>query len=177
MTAVGHPGKRERPMWSRTLIFLPCLMSLSCGNPSPPPAPAKQETKDEAKADAVAARKAEREAKAAAAEAEKKAMDVHIDALAVVPEGTKLPKKPDQACKQMLDAYDAYMRKVLTGDMLTKWETGGNEMQLKVFGDACKKSTIEVAVCQANALTKMKPELEKELATVMTRCKEKYGGA
>jgi hypothetical protein len=75
----------------------------------------------------------------------------------------------------MLAAYDAYMRSVLTGDLKTKWETGGNEMQLKVFGTECQKRTVEIAACQTHALGKMKPEHEKDMGEIFSRCVQKFG--
>jgi hypothetical protein len=124
--------------------------------------------------DGAAKRKAEREQKAAAQEKQKADYLAALDALAVLP--PKLPKGLEPACKQMLAAYDGFMRKVLTGDMLTKWTTGGNEMRLAVFRKECLKRNVETAACQAHALEQAGPELEPRLADLMGRCNEKFGG-
>ena len=162
--------------WSIALPIAAALL-VTAGCDESDPAPPKPEAKAPAKAqdEALARRKAEREAEAKAeAEAQAK-LDAQIDALAVLPE--QVPATLDKACGAMTKAYDAYMQKVLTGDMLTKWQTGGNEMQISIFDRECKKGTREIAACQANALAAMPVELEKELSTVMKRCAEKFAGS
>ena len=138
-------------------------------------AKAKAAADKKAQDEAAAKRKAEREAEAKKAEEEAAADKAKIDALAVIPEA--LPKKLDKACEQMLEAYDGFMRKVLTGDMLTKWETGGNEMQLAVFRKECLKRDIPTAACQAHALSNAGPELEKQLPDIMKACADKAAAA
>ena len=148
------------------------VLVLACdGGPAPAPADPAKAAAD----DGAAKRKAEREAKAAAEEKAKADEAAKLDVLAVLP--AKLPKNLDAACKQMLAAYDGFMKKVLVGDMLTKWSTGGNEMQLAVFRKECLKRNVEVAACQANALGAAGPELEPRLAEIMGKCAEKFGGA
>jgi hypothetical protein len=122
---------------------------------------------------AAADRKAKREAEAKAEADAKAARETALDGLAALP--PELPKKQDQACKAMLTAYDKYMSSVLTGDLKTKWDTGGNEMQLKLFGAECKKRSFEVAACQTNALGKMGPEHEKDMSDIFMRCVQKFG--
>lgn len=129
----------------------------------------KQAETDKAAAD----RKAKREAEAKQEEEAKAARETALDGLAALP--AEVPKKHDQACKAMLTAYDTYMSSVLTGDLKTKWDTGGNEMQLKVFGAECKKRSIEVAACQTHALGKMGPEHEKDMSEIFMRCVQKFG--
>ena len=134
--------------------------------------PAKESTPVD---DGAAKRKAEREQKAADEAKAKADAAAKLDALAVLP--AKLPKNLDVACKQMLAAYDGFMQKVLVGDMLTKWKTGGNEMQLAVFRKECLKRNVEVAACQAHALASAGPDLEPQLASMMGKCAEKFGAA
>ncbi len=138
-------------------------------------AKAKADAKKADEAKATAKRKADREAEAKADDDEAKALAARIEALAVVPEA--LPKTLDKACEQMLAAYDGFMRKVLEGDMLTKWETGGNEMQLAVFGKECRKRSIATAACQAHALSNATPDLEKSLPAIMKACADKGSAA
>lgn len=138
-------------------------------------AKAKAAADEKAEDEAAAKRKAEREAEAKKAEEEAAAQKAKVDALAVIPEA--LPKKLDEACDQMLEAYDGFMQKVLTGDMLTKWKTGGNEMQIAVFRKECLKRDIATAACQAHALTNATPELEKQLPDIMKACADKAAAA
>ena len=122
----------------------------------------------------AAKRQAEREQKAAAEAEAAKAKQAAIEAMTVLPD--KLPTKLDKACDGLVAAYDAYMRTVLEGDLKTKWETGGNEMQLKLQRVECKKRPVNVAACQTLALSRMKPEHEQDMGTIFTRCNEKFGG-
>ena len=138
-------------------------------------AKAKAAAENKAEDEAAAKRKAQREAEAAKAEQQAAALEAELDALAVIPE--TLPKSLDKACEQMLEAYDGYMQKVLTGDMLTKWKTGGNEMQIAVFRKECLERDIATAACQAQALTNAAPELEKQLPDIMKACAEKAAAA
>ncbi len=118
--------------------------------------------------------KAREEAEAkAAAEAERARTE--IDALAQLP--AALPPTLPKACDAMVAAYDKYMRRVLTDDMLTKWTTGGNEMQVAVFRTECLGRAIPVAACQAQALGKMTREQYPHLADVMGACAKKFGAA
>lgn len=138
-------------------------------------AKAKAAAEKKAEDEAAAKRKAEREAEAKKADEEAAARKAKVDALAVIP--AELPKKLDKACEQMLEAYDAFMQKVLTGDMLTKWTTGGNEMQIAVFRKECLKRDIPTAACQAHALTNATPELDKQLPDIMKACADMAAAA
>jgi hypothetical protein len=166
-------ARRER--LALTLVLLAASL-LGCDGAKPAAEAAKADVAPSKAADdeALAKRKAAREAEAKQKEEEAAALAAKIDALAVLP--ADVPKSLDKACAQMTKAYDGYMRKVLKGDMLTKWETGGNEMQITIFDRECKKTTPKIAACQARALEAMPVELEKELATVMKRCAEKLAG-
>lgn len=156
---------------------LVCLGFLACNSAPQGPTPEQKAAAEEKKAEeeALAKRKAEREAEKKAEEEAEKARLAAIDALAVLP--AEYPKKLDRACGEMLEAYDQFMRKVLTGDQKTKWETGGNEMQLAVFRKGCLERNVETAACQANALRNATPEQEQDLGDIMTRCAEKHGAA
>jgi hypothetical protein len=144
--------------------------------PSAAAEPAKAATPDDDGAQSrTEQRKREREQKAADEAKAKLDAEAKLDALAVLP--AKKPKNLDAACKQMLAAYDGFMKKVLVGDMLTKWSTGGNEMQLAVFRKECLKRNVDVAACQAQALTSAGPELEPQLAAIMGKCADKFGAA
>lgn len=161
---------RSTPAWLLALL-------VACGGPAPAPAPTPTPTKTEPAApppDAKAAeRQAERQRQQAAEDAKKAEAAARVDALAVLP--AKLPKNLEAGCKQMLAAYDAFMRKVLKGDQLTKWTTGGDEMQVAVFRKECLKRNVKVAACQAHALGQATSELEPQLPDIMQRCAAKFG--
>lgn len=125
--------------------------------------------------DATLQKRAEaRKAGEVKAAAEAKQKEEALEQLAQLP--TTQPKTLPKACKAMVSAYDQYMRRVLTDDMLTKWTTGGNEMQVKVFEKECMSRSLPVAACQAAALAKMTREQYPLLADVMGRCLSKFGG-
>jgi hypothetical protein len=107
--------------------------------------------------------------------AERERANLELDALAQLP--ARLPKSLAKACDAMVAAYDGYMRRVLTDDMLTKWVTGGNEMQLGVFRKECMGRSIPVAACQSNGLAQLTREQYPRLAALMVRCAERHGGA
>jgi hypothetical protein len=149
------------------------LALVACNRPptpeETPPAEAKPAPSDEVLQKRAEARK-QAEQKAAA-EAERKAAE--LEALAQLPAAQ--PKALPKACDAMVAAYDKYMRIVLTDDMLTKWTTGGNEMQVKVFKKECLSRSIPVAACQTQALGKMTREQYPLLADVMGLCLKKFG--
>ncbi|MCA9693515.1 MAG: hypothetical protein KC636_28225 [Myxococcales bacterium] len=148
--------------------------ALACGSKEAPP-PAKEAPPAKADADdELARRKAEREQKQAEEARAAAERGAKLDALAVLPD--KPEKKLDKACGAMLAAYDAHMRAVLEGDQKTKWETGGNEMQLAVFKKECERRPADVANCQTHGLAALAPEDHELLADLMKTCAERFGG-
>jgi hypothetical protein len=157
----------------RRSAILALALAASCDREqpaAPAPAPVVDAPAPDAEASARAAKRKQEEDDR---RREADALAARLDALAVLP--AKRPKTLEKACGQMLAAYDRFMRKVLVGDMLTKWTTGGNEMQIAVFRKECLKRTIDVAMCQASALDAATPDLEKQLADLMGRCAAKFG--
>lgn len=155
------------------------LALFACSRPSTPDEAAKTEAKAPLKdpvSEATLQKRAEaRKAAETKAEAEAKQKEDALEQLAQLP--ATQPKTLPKACKAMVSAYDQYMRRVLTDDMLTKWTTGGNEMQVKVFEKECLSRSIPVAACQAAALGKMTREQYPMLADMMGRCLSKFGGS
>jgi hypothetical protein len=151
------------------------VAGLACESAPEGPTPQERAAAEKKKAEeeAAAARKAEREAAKKAEEEAAAALAAKLDGIAVLP--AEYPEKLEPACDAMLDAYDGFMRKVLEGDQLTKWETGGNEMQLAVFRKECLKRNPQTAACQANALAQATPDLEAHLPEIMKRCAERHG--
>ena len=119
----------------------------------------------------LAKKRAEREAKekAEAEEAEK------VKALAVLPE--EMPKDLDAACEAFGVAYDGFMQKILEGDKLTQWD-GAKAQQIDFQKKTCQAGgSVEVAACQAKALTDAPKEFGNKLTQMLDACKEKFGGA
>ena len=150
-------------------------LTAACGGGSKPEEAKKQEAPAEAKVapvdDAVAKRRAEREAKEKAAkDAEAKKLQ-DIKDLAVLPE--KLPKKLDKACDEVAAAQDAFMQKWFP-DQATQWASGKGT-QLGMTKKTCMSGSIEVAACQAKALTDAPEALRKEIPGLFSACIEKFG--
>lgn len=144
----------------------------ACGAPTPTPAPSAEPPAPVD--DAAAKRQDERKRKQAEDDARKAEAIARLDALAVLP--AALPKDLETGCKQMLAAYDGFMRRVLKGDQLTRWTTGGDEMQVAVFRKECLKRDVKVAACQTHALTTAGPEQGPQLADLLQRCAIKFAG-
>lgn len=166
----------KAPLSTALFLAIPLIFA-GCGPSGPTPeqkaAATKKAEEEKKKKEEEAKLKAEREAKAKEEEEKKKAHEKKIDDLAQLPE--TLPKKLPKACDAMTKAYDAYMQKVLTGDDLTKWATGGKEMQVALFRKECLKGNVEIAACQTNALSTAEPEMKPHLSEFMTKCREKFG--
>jgi hypothetical protein len=181
---VRHGSADERSRGGRLPAVLrsPHLLALAlfaCSRPPPeneaPPPEAKKELKPAVSDETLKRRAEARKAGEAKAAAEAKQKEDALEQLAQLPKVQ--PKTLPKACKAMVSAYDQYMRRVLTDDMLTKWITGGNEMQVKVFEKECLSRSIPVAACQADALAKMTREQYPLLADMMGRCLSKFGGS
>ncbi|HWB81114.1 MAG TPA: hypothetical protein VG755_39395 [Nannocystaceae bacterium] len=159
--------------------YLLALALFACSRPPTENEAAKTDAKAPVKdpvSEATLQKRAEaRKAAETKAEADAKQKEATLEQLAQP--GQSPPKTLPKACKAMVSAYDQYMRRVLTDDMLTKWTTGGNEMQVKVFEKECLSRSIAVAACQADALGKMTREQYPLLADVMGRCLSKFGGS
>lgn len=153
------------------------LFLVACSGGAKPADEAKKaevaaEPKKEPEDAGIAKRKAEREAKAAAAvEAEKKKAE-KVAEITKLPEG-KLPKKIDKACDALNTSYDAFMRKNFPDDVKGWDEKKGT--QLGMMKKNCMSGTIEVAACQANALSLATEEVRKEVPAILAGCIEKFG--
>lgn len=155
-----------------------CLLALSvlaCDNKKAPTESAQSPKTEETKTEdeALGARRAAREKEQREREAAEEKRVEQIEALTIVPDDA--PSDLKKACDRMTQAYDQYMQQVLEGDMLTKWKTGGNEMQITVFRKECLRRNAKVAACQAHALQHAPRELEKSLPELMKRCADEFG--
>jgi len=169
-----------------TAIFAGCLTFslLACGDG----APAGQgsiakalsyESKQRAAAEADDKR---REAKAKVKIEAEKAADTklmaELDAVAIVPENA--PKDLGKACEQLVDAYDAFMKRAKDRAVFD-W----NEDHLLKLGrqrtNCFQRKSLEIANCQVNALTHAPAGFDQHdgpetARRVMLHCVDKFGG-
>jgi hypothetical protein len=152
-------------------------LTAACGGGSKP----ADDKKVEAKAadtkvapvdEAVAKRKAERLAKEQAVKDAEAKKQEQIKALAQLP--ATLPKKLDKACDEVAKVQDAFMQRMFP-DQAAKL-AAGKAKQMADTKTACMGTgSIEVAACQAKALTDAPEELRKEIPALLIACIEKYG--
>ena len=95
-----------------------------------------------------------------------------IDALAVVP--TELPATVEAACDAMAEQLDLINRAKLTGDDLTKWNTGGKEGVLTPAKQMCvQRGSIPEAACAAAGMKAGGVEIEPHIGDLMSACAQK----
>lgn len=139
-----------------------------------------------AKVDAAAAKQAQEDAelearleqrkqeRLAAAEAEKREEEeiaAEIEAITVIPEGTKLPKKAADACAQVVEAQRGFM-----GKFHPDIEEAALTTQLGMLGKQCNDmGNIEVAMCQKFALEATTERLKGKINEYLPVCMGKYG--
>ncbi|MBC8073372.1 MAG: hypothetical protein IAG13_33945 [Deltaproteobacteria bacterium] len=155
-------------------LALFALLSFACDST---PAPAKADPAVEAKAkeDAEAKarlekRKADREAKAAAEEQGKKDVAAAIEKVSVIPEGTKLPKKIDEACDGVAEAQRGFMKKFHPDTPEEALST-----QIGLIKKQCMEmKDIKVATCQKFALQATTDQLKGAINEYLPACMAKY---
>jgi hypothetical protein len=161
---------------AKRVLSSPLLcMAVACGGGAateekkPEEAKAAEPKKADEEDPAVAKRRLEREAKAAAAKKAEEDAAKKIDEITVLP--AKLPKKLDKACDEVNTAFDGLMKRA-TPDTAS-WDAKKGT-QLGMMKKTCMEATVEVAACQANALSSAPPELLKEIPTILGKCIEKF---
>jgi hypothetical protein len=159
-------------------LFTVAIGSLGCDKSESPAAQAaEQKASSEDQVDqAIQARKAERLAAQKAKDEEAAQKKQQLEALAALPE--KMPKKLDDACKEVGKSHDAFMRRHFADnpETLQKW-TAASGTQLPLTIAQCKKhGSIEVAACQAKVLEEAPAEFKKELPGLLRACIDKFGG-
>jgi len=166
------------------LAALPLCLSPLAGCDSGPSEAEKKRMEEQAAAkqaeeDALAKRKAEREAEEAAVKAAAEEKLAKLDALAVIPEDAEKPKNAEAACQSVADAQDAMMQKYLPEDKVGKWDEGKSSQLQMAKAQCVKMGSMEVAMCQANALNSVPEDLYKDFNELIRICAEKYkdGGA
>lgn len=150
------------------------ITTAACDSGGPPAAKAeeKKDSEDAELKARVAKRAEERKAKE---EADKKAEEdrkAKIAEITAIPAGTKLPKKPAQACEQVAAAQRGFMKKfhpeVPEEALFT---------QVGLIQKQCNDmKKIEVAMCQKFALDATTDELKESINDYLKVCLEKYGG-
>jgi hypothetical protein len=158
-----------------TAILCSSLAACDGGDAKPKADPAAEaKAKEEADKKArIEERRKKREAEAKAKEEEAKKHQEAIDAVLLLPE--KMPKKLDKACKAVGDAQDAFMNRLYEGETVTKWNNAKGTQLPMTIAQCTKHASLEVAACQANALTIAPPELKKALPDLLRGCIEKFG--
>lgn len=135
-----------------------------------PAADAKAKEEAESKA-RIEKRKQEREAKEVADKDQKAAITAKIAEVTVIPEGTKLPKKPAEACELVVNAQRGFMKKFhpqIDESMLTT--------QLGLLRKQCTDmNDVKVAVCQKFALEATDELLKGSINEYLPACMGKYG--
>jgi hypothetical protein len=151
------------------------MILLGCDNkPSEAKAdPVEKQAKEDADAKArLEKRKQEREAKAAAEEQAKKDVEAAIDKVTTLPDGTKFPKKPEQACDAVVAAQKGFMKKFHPDieEAAVTTQTGLLRKQCMDMKD------VKVATCQAAALGQTTDQLKGAINEYLPACMKKYGG-
>jgi hypothetical protein len=154
--------------------LLVSLVPFACDNSSAQK-PATADDKAKAEDDDYDARmkkRAEaREAKRVAEEEAQQAVVAKIEEITVIPEGTKLPKKPAEACTQVVEAQRGFMKKFhaeVPEDALTT--------QLGMLAKQCNEmGSIEVSMCQKFALDATTEQLKSQINEYLPVCMRKYG--
>ena len=131
-------------------------------------AAAKEEADSKAR---IEKRKLEREAKEVAAKKQIEDIKVEIEKVTVIPEGTKIPKKPAEACEMVVAAQRGFMKK-FHGQI----EEAAVTTQLGLLRKQCiDMNDTKVAMCQKFALEATNELLQKSINEYLPACMGKYG--
>jgi hypothetical protein len=116
-------------------------------------------------------RKADGVAKEAAAIKEAADIKIEIEKITVIPEGTKIPKKPAEACEMVVEAQRGFMKK-FHGQV----EEAALTTQLGLLRKQCTDmNDVKVAMCQKFALEATTELLQKSINEYLPVCMGKYG--
>jgi hypothetical protein len=167
-------------------LVLVSISALAIGcdsSPAPSDAAAAAAKADKEKEDAEAAKRTEEFRKKREAEEQKKkeaeeAKAAAFDAVCVVPEGAKKPKKLAQACQAVVDAHDGFMQRHYAGDTetLEKWNAAKGTQVPFTLATCNKTGSLEAAMCQKHALDTAPAELKEDAPELLRRCIDKYAG-
>jgi aminopeptidase N len=152
------------------------LVPLACdsGDKPDPAAEAKaKEAEEEAKLEEDRAKR--RAARAAKEEEEKRVQEeiaAKIQKNTVIPEGTKIPKKIADACKQLVAAQSDFMKK-----FFPQVDEAALAGQLSMIEKQCLETDIEVVMCQKFAIEATDEQLKSMINEYLPTCMGKYGEA
>ncbi len=133
----------------------------------------KQAKEDAEYAERMKKRKEEREAKEAAEKKKEEELVAKIEEVTVIPEGTKIPKKPAEACTQVVEAQRAFMKK-----FHAEIDEQALTTQLGMLGKQCNDmAQPQIAMCQKFALEATTEELSPKINEYLPVCMKKYGDA
>jgi hypothetical protein len=118
-------------------------------------------------------KKREEEQKAKEEAAAKK--EAQLDAVAIVPEGAKLPKDLAKACDEVGKAQMAFFERNYEGETLEKLKASSGTAIPMTVGTCKKSGSIEAAVCQVHALNTAPPEMKEDLSLLLRKCLDKFG--
>lgn len=157
------------------LVFL--LVAPACDSDKKPqtdPEADKKANEEAEEAKRIEQRRLEREAKAEAEKKEAEEKVATIEALCVVPEGAKLPKKIDEACTAAADAQIEFLKKQYADepDKLAGVEKNA-AMQKANMLKMC--SSVEVAVGLQNAFENAPMGYGGSMNDIMATCIRKLG--
>jgi len=164
-------------MHARHLALLLGTLCLApaCDNSAPAaaqPDPAADAKKEDAEAQArIEKRKQERLAKEEAAKKEAETVTAEIERVTAIPEGTKIPKKPAEACEQVVAAQRGFMKKYHP-----QVEEAALTTQLGLLQKQClEMNDAKVAMCQKFALEATTDQLKGAINEYLPVCMKKYG--
>lgn len=149
-----------------TVVLLSCVSFFACD-----------------KRDGSADKQADEQEKAAKPEAPAKKADKplpvdpvsKIESLAVIP--LELPPTIGAACHEMVEQLDLINQAKLSGDDLTKWNTGGKEGVLTPAKTMCvQRGSIPEAACAAAAMKAGGVEIEPYIGELMAACAKRASG-
>jgi hypothetical protein len=158
----------------RLLPLLAVVPLAACGG-SPPPAPAAaaaedKAAKDKEQAERIEARKRERLAKEEEKKQKEEEIKKRIQEVTVIPEGTKIPKKPAEACELVVKAQEGFMKK-----FHPQVDASAITTQLGLLRKQCvEMNDAKVAMCQKFALEATDELLKTAINEYLPVCMEKY---
>lgn len=159
-----------------SLLFIPVACDSGGDAPSAEAKAAEAKAQEEAELQKrLEERRKKREAEQKAKEEEEAKKEAALDALAVLPEGVKMPKKLDKACAAVGEAQMAFFERMYEGETLEKLKSSAGTAIPMTVGTCKKSGAIEVAVCQKHALETAPPDMKQALSLILRKCIDKFG--
>ncbi len=182
---VRHTTRSDsrRPM-SRAISIILTTVTLLCAcdsdkgpTPEQKAAQAAEAEKQKQEEEALAKRKAEREAKQKAEKEAKAKFDAALEAVALIPEGTKVTGDLVKACDEVAAAQDAFMQRLQKGDALEQWNAKKDETTPMTKIKCTQGNSPKIAACVKHGLDNAPEELKDAFDDIFNRCVDKYRSA